>query len=329
LLERRGILPIADSKDYRLTVAGTPLAAAKYMAAEYLQGQAANIRSDIYSLGVILFELLRGSLLSQEANPLAALAQQGDTIPRSLQEVLRCAFAEDPDERFRRVSDLLVAFAAEVEQEKSTYAQRRSNAVAVEETAAKRGETISWQRTPSEQLPSVAQPAPLRPAQKTGGLATRVANNIGRRKVTAMFAAGVVAGVVGVGAIVSLKDLLNAPAPAAPASTQTGTVISNTKQSPNSAAEFNDPHVPEHRQSALVRLPNGTFVAYKRGCTHVGVLVNYDSKTQMLVCPAHGAIFDPAQGGRVVKEPESTPSVSIQPLPKVTFHVNSDGTITV
>ncbi|MBV9230526.1 MAG: protein kinase, partial [Chloroflexi bacterium] len=67
LLERRGILPIADIKDYRLTIAGTPLAAPKYLAAEYLQGQSANIRSDIYSLGVILFELLRGSLLPQEA----------------------------------------------------------------------------------------------------------------------------------------------------------------------------------------------------------------------------------------------------------------------
>jgi Rieske Fe-S protein len=52
------------------------------------------------------------------------------------------------------------------------------------------------------------------------------------------------------------------------------------------------------------------------------VLVAYDPQTHTLVCPAHGAIFDPAQGGRVLHGPAT------RPLPQVTIHVNSDGTIT-
>jgi serine/threonine protein kinase len=326
LLERRGILPIADSNDYRLTVAGTSLAAPKYLAAEYLQGQAANIRSDIYSLGVILFELLRGALLPQEANPLDVLLREDDTLPRSLQNVLSCALAQDPNERFRRASDLLVAFAKEVEQEEVKYAsQRRSQSFTPTETSSEKSETIVWQRSPSRQLSSVSQPSPRRPSSDTGRFATRLRlpGAIGRRKVTALLT-GSVAGVAGVSVIINLKGLLNSPTSAVPsAPTHTGTVISNTKQAPNTALNFNNPGDTEKRQSALIRLPNGTFVAYKRGCTHVGVLVNYDSKTKMLACPAHGAIFDPAQGGRVVTGPAT------KPLPSISIHINNDGTITV
>jgi Rieske Fe-S protein len=58
------------------------------------------------------------------------------------------------------------------------------------------------------------------------------------------------------------------------------------------------------------------------------VLVTYDPKTHLLVCPAHGAIFDPAHGGRVVQGPANQPASSIAPLPQVSIAVNADGTIT-
>jgi len=70
-------------------------------------------------------------------------------------------------------------------------------------------------------------------------------------------------------------------------------------------------------------LPNGTLVAYERACTHVGVSVDYNSKTHMLVCPAHGAIFDPAHGGRVLQGPAT------RPLPQVPLRPGSDGTILI
>jgi len=63
-------------------------------------------------------------------------------------------------------------------------------------------------------------------------------------------------------------------------------------------------------------------VAYEQACTHQAVTVHYDPATHTLVCPAHGSIFDPANGGKVLQGPAT------RPLPAVTVRVNVDGTIT-
>ena len=60
--------------------------------------------------------------------------------------------------------------------------------------------------------------------------------------------------------------------------------------------------------AALVRLANGTVVAYSRVCTHAGCLVGYDTSARLFVCPCHGAEFDPArQAEPVPGSPTSTP----------------------
>jgi thiosulfate dehydrogenase [quinone] large subunit len=60
--------------------------------------------------------------------------------------------------------------------------------------------------------------------------------------------------------------------------------------------------------AALVRLADGSVAAYSRVCTHAGCLVGYDPQAQLLVCPCHGAEFDPAQHAEPVPgSPTSTP----------------------
>jgi len=109
-------------------------------------------------------------------------------------------------------------------------------------------------------------------------------------------------------------------APSAGTATATGTSSSpaiarvNAVQN-NSAVTFTlasngDPGI-------LVRLNNGQFVAYDAVCTHAGCPVDYDPSSQLLVCPCHGAAFDPAKSAAVVQGPAATP------LTDVPIHINN------
>lgn len=96
--------------------------------------------------------------------------------------------------------------------------------------------------------------------------------------------------------------------------------VGSTTLAANSAAVFNNPA--DGKGSLLIHLPSNKFVAYESACTHEGVTVNYDPATRMLVCPAHGSIFDPAMGAKVIQGPARTP------LKPVAIRVNADSTIT-
>ena len=63
--------------------------------------------------------------------------------------------------------------------------------------------------------------------------------------------------------------------------------------------------------AALVRLSDGSCAAYSRICTHAGCEVGYNSGSRLLVCPCHGAEFDPNQHAKPVAGPASTP---LQPI---------------
>jgi thiosulfate dehydrogenase (quinone) large subunit len=61
----------------------------------------------------------------------------------------------------------------------------------------------------------------------------------------------------------------------------------------------------------LLRPSQDHVVAYSRVCTHAGCLVGYDPGSKILVCPCHGAEFDPSRGAEVVGGPAPFPLPSV------------------
>jgi thiosulfate dehydrogenase [quinone] large subunit len=77
-----------------------------------------------------------------------------------------------------------------------------------------------------------------------------------------------------------------------------GTVLTTLASFPvGSAKNFT---TPDSRETAiLVRIDNNTVKAFSNVCTHEGCEVSYSKSQTLLICPCHGAAFDPKSGNAV------------------------------
>jgi len=133
------------------------------------------------------------------------------------------------------------------------------------------------------------------------------------------FLKGLALGVIGTGVAIWLGELAhNATTPVTPVAGSTGTgstnpaapVLAKMADVPvNSAVSFTIPSNGD--PGVLVHLTDGQFVAYDATCTHAGCPVQYDSSQSVLICPCHGAAFDPAHGGAVLQGPAQIPLTAV------------------
>ncbi|HKE27707.1 MAG TPA: serine/threonine-protein kinase, partial [Bryobacteraceae bacterium] len=105
-----------------LTVAGSILGTVQYMSPEHLQGKPVDARSDLFSFGCVLYEMLTGKRAFEGENPASVVAAVLEREPTPLEmsppldRVVERCLAKDPDRRFQTAIDLKADLNWAVEQ---------------------------------------------------------------------------------------------------------------------------------------------------------------------------------------------------------------------
>ncbi|MGB7847052.1 MAG: serine/threonine-protein kinase [Candidatus Acidiferrum sp.] len=129
MLTPEGVVKLMDfgiarsATDCSLTTTGTTLGSLNYMPPEQVRGEGADARSDIYSFGVSLYEMLTGklpfqgdsqySLMTAHLNqvPAAPITLRSD-LPAGLNEIIMMAIAKEPENRFQSVDAFRTALSS-------------------------------------------------------------------------------------------------------------------------------------------------------------------------------------------------------------------------
>jgi eukaryotic-like serine/threonine-protein kinase len=118
MLTPQGVVKLMDfgiarsDADHSLTQTGTTLGSLSYMSPEQVRGQATDARSDLYSVGISLYEMVTGQLPFRADSDYAIMAAQVKESPRApielqpglpaaLNDIILTAIAKEPEKRFQ------------------------------------------------------------------------------------------------------------------------------------------------------------------------------------------------------------------------------------
>jgi serine/threonine-protein kinase len=176
----------------QVTRTGVVLGTAHYLSPEQAQGQPASAASDIYALGIVLFEMLTGNLPFDADNALAVAMKQVHELPPSPNKlnpdispgaaavVLR-ALNKDPGERYRSAAEFGLAMQ---QQEPPSVEQ----ATAVQPLAA--ASAVSQETTVVRHVP----PPPVDPPNRPTALGDEQPPNPWRTTLLILLGVAIVAG---------------------------------------------------------------------------------------------------------------------------------------
>ena len=125
------VLKDADPTVTELTKQGHIVGTLQYMAPEQLQGKDADPRSDLFSFGCVLYEMLAGKHPFEGGSPAGLMAAILEHEPAPLatalplDRILKRCLAKDPDHRFQTARDLKAALLWAVEQPAASAAPVR------------------------------------------------------------------------------------------------------------------------------------------------------------------------------------------------------------
>jgi serine/threonine protein kinase len=142
----------------RITATGVTIGTPDYMSPEQGLGKHVDHRSDIYSLGAMLFELLTGRVPYEADTPMAVIIKHihdplpspreiNPIIPIGVEQVIVKALSKNPDDRHQSAGELAKAFDEVIKRSKTTIIKPTRRIIRKrEEPKTKKGKWIIFQR---------------------------------------------------------------------------------------------------------------------------------------------------------------------------------------
>ncbi len=170
-----GIARIVEESDAaKITRTGTVCGSPTYMSPEQCTSSKVDHRSDVYSLGVVMYETLTGEVpfhsdelvrvmamhLSDPPTPLNQV-KPGLVFPEMLEEVVYRALAKNPDHRFQSMEELAEALEESVKKGKEQPVQVAApkKPKPIEPGPLAQDESLHAQRSQSQEMPAPNRPS--------------------------------------------------------------------------------------------------------------------------------------------------------------------------
>jgi serine/threonine-protein kinase len=160
-----GIAKISDSRSPQtepgraLTGTGTLMGTPEYMSPEQSRGEPLDARSDLYSMGVVLFQMLTGRVPFTSETPIGVVVKQVTDLPPHpaelrpdvdprLAEICLRALEKRPDDRFQSAADMRAAIRGVIDPSQS-HPLTSARMMAVPAASSSQASLASYARTSS------------------------------------------------------------------------------------------------------------------------------------------------------------------------------------